>query len=292
MKKANISLSGGRSRYLFLMPGALVYLTIIVVPAFYSLYLSFFKWNGVAPVKRFVGLGNYINLITKDVVFGIALRNNIIWVLLSLCVTASLALLFAMLINKRFAGRTLVRGVLYFPYILSGIVVSIIWNWVYHPQMGLLNSIMGVIGLPKQTFLADTSTALICVFIASFWHSVGQPMILFLAGLQTIPNELMEAAFIDGASKPQVFTRITIPMLSETFVIVFATQIIQSFKIYDMVRAMTGGGPAQSTQTLATWMITQTYSFTSIGTGTAIAWFMVIILMAIVVPYVIHMAKE
>lgn len=284
--------AGNRTKWLFLLPGFFIYCAIIVLPALYSLYLSLFKWNGVSPVKKFVGLSNYVNLVTKDAVFKIAFRNNLIWMLLSICVTITAALLFALLINRRFFGRTLIRSVLYFPYILSGIVVSIIWSWVYHPQMGLLNAILNALGLESRALLANTSTALISVYVASFWHSVGQPMILFLAGLQTIPYELTEAARIDGANRVQTFFAVTLPMLGETFFIVFATQVIQSFKIYDMVRAMTGGGPAQSTQTLATWMITQTFTFTNIGTGTAIAWCMVLVLMVIVIPYAMVTAKE
>lgn len=284
--------AGNRTKWLFLLPGFLIYSVIIVLPALYSLYLSLFKWNGVSPVKTFVGLSNYVSLITKDTVFKIAFRNNLIWMMLSVCVTITAALLFAVLINRQFFGRALIRSVLYFPYILSGIVVSIIWSWVYHPQMGLLNAILNAVGLESKALLANTSTALVSVYVASFWHSVGQPMILFLAGLQTIPNELKEAAYIDGANRIQTFFAVTLPMLGETFFIVFATQVIQSFKIYDIVRAMTGGGPAQSTQTLATWMITQTFTFTNIGTGTAIAWCMVLVLMIIVIPYVMVTAKE
>ncbi len=294
MKNENNRLVGGISRYFFLLPAAVIYLSVIVAPALYSLYISFYKWNGVAPVKKFVGLKNYITLFTKDTTFQHAIRNNIIWILMTLIFTIGVALTLAMLINKSFKGRTLVRGILYLPYVLSGIVVSIIWTWVYQPQIGLLTSLLHTMGITSLStaFLANAGTALFAVFVAALWQGVGAPMVLFLSGLQTIPAELLEASRIDGAGKFQVFRNITIPMLSETFVIVFATQIINSMKVFDIIRGMTDGGPGTSTQTLATYMVTQTFTFVNYGIGTAIAWTMVFVMMIIVVPYVMYMSKN
>lgn len=294
MMKKHSGLMKDPSRYLFLVPGAIIYLLIIVIPAFYSLYLSMFKWNGIAAKKIFVGFKNYSNIIIHDPVFKTALKNNVTWTVLTLIITVSVGLLFALLVNKKFSGRTMVRGVLYFPYVLSGITVAMTWNWVYHPQMGMLVNLMQGIGLPQfaKAWLADSKTAFYAVFAAGFWHGVGMPMVLFMSGLQTIPPELEEAANIDGANKFQNFINITIPMLKETFIIVFATQIIQSLKIYDIITGMTAGGPEQSTQTLATWMVTQTYNFSNIGTGTALAWILVFVSILVVIPYVMFMIKE
>lgn len=294
MRKRNSSLAGGPSRYLFLAPAAMIYFAIIILPAFYSLYLSLFKWNGVAAEKIFVRFNNYAYVVTQDPVFKVALFNNVLWIVLTIGVTVPVALLFAVLINRPFKGKTLVRGVLYFPSVLSGIAVAITWTWVYHPQLGMYNNFMKLIGQPEfaKAWLSDTKTAFLAIFIAGFWHVVGLPMVLFLSGLQTIPKEIQEAAFIDGANKVQNFFHVTVPMLRETFVIVLANQLIQSLKIYDIISGMTAGGPAQSTHTLATWMVTQTYTFNNIGTGTAIAWIMVIVCMIIVIPYVMFMTKE
>ncbi len=294
MNKKKKTLAGGPARYLYLLPALVIYCSVVVYPVLYSLYLSFFKWNGIAPVKKFVGLKNYIDLFTKDSVFMTALRNNVLWIVLTMVFTVSLALLFAVILNMKFRGRTVVRGILYFPYTLSGVIVAVTWQWIYHPQLGLLNNFLEAIGKSEWMFpvLAETKTAFVAVFIAGLWHYIGQPMILFLAGLATIPRELVEAAHIDGANNVQSFFHITLPLLKETTLIVFATQIISSMKVYDIVYAMTGGGPAQSTQTLATWMVTQTFTFTKLGTGTAIAWIMVLISSVIVVPYVIYQARH
>lgn len=284
----------GIANYFFLMPAAVIYFCIIVIPAFYSLYLSFFKWNGVSPKKQFVGIQNYINVITKDQVFKTATINNIVWIFLSIIFTVTIALCLAMLINRSFRGRAFFRAIFYFPYILSGIVVAIIWTWVYQPQLGLFNSIVRTLGMPglAKAWLADTKTAFFAVYIAALWQGVGAPMIIFLAGLQTVPKELQEAAYIDGATKLRSFFSITIPMLKETFVIVFAIQIISAMKVFDIIYGMTGGGPAQSTQTMATWMVLQTFSFANVGIGTAISWIMTIVLMIVIIPFVLFMARD
>lgn len=287
-------LVGGKRRYLFLLPAFIAYSAIIIAPAFYSFYLSFFKWNGIAAKKIFVGFSNYTNLITKDETFQIAIKNNVIWVILTIVFTICISLLFAMLINRQFQGRTLLRAVLYFPFVLSTVIVAITWAWVYQPQLGLFNGIMNLLGLPQFTksWLADIDSAFFAVFVASCWHNIGSPMILFLAGLQTIPKELYEAAVMDGANKVQTFLHITIPRLHETFVIVGATQIISALKVYDLIRTMTNGGPANQTQTVATYMVTQSFTYANVGIGSAMAWILVFVLMIIVIPYIIFMAKE
>ena len=280
-------------RSLFLLPALFIYLAIIVIPALYSLYISFFNWNGVGEMT-FTGLDNYINLFIDDNVFLIAIKNNIVWTLLTILFTVGFSLMVAVLLNRQFKGRVVFRGVFYFPYILSAVVVGIIWTWIYQPQIGLINGILRGIGLDSLTkaWLSDPKIALFAVYVASLWQGMGAPMILFLAGLQTIPEDCLEAARIDGASKPKTFICITIPLLRETFVVVFATQIVAALKVFDIIQATTGGGPAQQTQTLATWMYQQTFMFSNLGAGSAIAWIMVIVLMAVIIPYVVFMARE
>jgi len=294
IKKKSFKIQGGLSRYLYLVPAAVIYITVIIVPSIYTFHTSFFRWNGVNPNKPFVGFQNYEILFTRDPTFRQAITNNFIWVLMTVIITVSVALGFALLINRPFRGRTFFRGSLYFPYVLSGIVVSITWIWVYQPQLGLLTSFTQAIGLGPFpiALLSNPNTALFSVYLASMWQTVGAPMILFLAGLQTIPKDLIEAARIDGAGVFQGFRFITIPMLRETFVIVIATQIINSMKVFDVLRGMTGGGPGTSTQTLAYYMVTQTFTYANYGLGSAIAVIMVLLMMIIVIPYVLHMSKN
>jgi raffinose/stachyose/melibiose transport system permease protein len=284
----------GQSKWLFLLPGVIIYLIVIVIPTFRSFYTSLFKWNGLMTQKTFVGLDNYINLFTKDPIFPTALLNNIIWVVLSMTLTIGVALLLALILNRAFKGRAVFRGIFYFPYVLSGVVVGICWAWMYDPSQGLLNTMLRGVGLDQfaHTWIADGKTALIATYIASMWRSVGAPMVIFLAGLQTIPSEILEASDIDGAGSFRKFFWVMVPMLKETFLIVVATQIIRALKVYDIIIVMTGGGPANSTQTLATWMVLQTFRFTNYGKGTAIACVMLIMMMIIILPYVNHMSKE
>ena len=278
---------------LFLFPALFIYIIVVVFPTVYSLFLSFCDWNGLG-AKKFVGLKNYIQLFTSDSVFYTALRNNIIWIILTICLTVLLALLLALVLNRSFRGRIVYRAIFYFPYMLFWIIVGIIWKWMYNPNFGLINQVLGMVGLDslKGAYLSNTKMALYCVFIAALWQGLGQPMLYFLAGLQTLPNDILEAAKIDGAGKFNLFFRVIVPMLKETFVIVLATQIIASMKVYDIVYVMTDGGPANSTQTLATYMYNQTFTYSNLGVGSAIATVMVLIMMVVIVPYVAFSTKD
>ena len=277
----------------FLLPAILIYGIVVVFPTLYSIVLSFCEWNGLGE-KKFIGLKNYVHLFTEDNIFYIALKNNIIWIILTVCLTVLLALVLALVLNKKFKGRIVYRAIFYFPYMLSWIIVGIIWKWMYNPNFGLINQFLDMIGLDflKGAYLSNTNIALYCVFIAALWQGLGQPMLYFLAGLQTMPSDILEAARIDGAGRFSLFIRIIVPMLKETFVIVLATQIIASMKVYDIVYVMTDGGPANSTQTLATYMYNQTFTYSNLGMGSAIATIMVLIMMIVIVPYVAFSTKE
>jgi raffinose/stachyose/melibiose transport system permease protein len=290
-----VSRKRGRLKpWLFLLPALVIYLTVILVPSIYTLVLSFFQWNGASADKIPVGWSNYIDLFTKDTVFRKAIANTFVWTFLSLIVMTSLSLALAMVLNRRMPGRLVFRGIFYFPSVLSGIVVAVTWRWLYHPSQGLINGFLDSIGLHSLAlpWLAQTSTALGSVFVASVWFGLGQPMVLFLAGLQTLPKEPYEAALIDGASPFRTFAKITIPLLNETFVIVLATIFIAGMRVYDLIFAMTGGGPAESTETLALWMYYQTFEFANVGTGSAISWVLIAISMLVIIPYVRFTAKR
>lgn len=276
-----------------MVPALLIYCLVVVVPAIYSIVLSFFKWNGLGE-KKFVGIKNYLNLFTKDTVFHTALKNNLIWIVLTIVFATTLALILAMLLNNNFKGRIIYRAIFYFPYMLSWVVIGIIWKWIYNPSVGFLDEFLKLIGLDmiKIKWLSDPKIALYCVFVAALWQSVGQPMLYFLSGLQAIPRELYEAAKMDGGNAFDLFIHITIPQLKETFVIVLATLIISAMKVYDVIHVMTDGGPANSTQTLASYMYAQTFEYSNLGTGSAIATVMMLITMVVIIPYVLFTTKE
>jgi raffinose/stachyose/melibiose transport system permease protein len=283
---------GNISNYLFILPAFLIYTAVVIGPTLYTIYLSFFKWNGVGPTE-FVGLRNYINLFTSDRVFLVSVQNNLRWIVLTLIITMGIALGLALLFNQKFKGRAFFRSYFYFPYTLSFILIAIVWRKMYDPSTGFINEFLRAIDLEHltSTWTADPNIALYCVFIAAVWQGIGQPMILFLTGLQTVPSEVVEAAKIDGAGRFRALFSVILPLMKETFVIVFATLVIASMKVYDIILGMTGGGPANSTQTMATYMRTQTFIYSHFGIGTAIAVIMLLMMLLIIVPYMIFTAR-
>ena len=282
----------GLHTLLFLLPALLIYSCVIILPALYSFFISFFRWDGVTQ-RQFVGLKNYTNLFIKDAIFIGALKNNIIWVLLTIGITVILALFLALAMNRAFKFRVMYRAVFYFPYMLSWIIAGLIWKWIYNPNFGLIGAGMTALGIELESaVLSDSRLALYAVFAAALWQGVGQPMLYFLAGLQTLPSDMLEAAKVDGAGKLALFFHMIVPLLKETFVIVIATQIISSLKVYDIILVMTGGGPANATQTLATYMYNQTFTYNNYGQGSAIAMIMVVIMMGIIIPYIRFTSKK
>ncbi len=264
--------------WLFLLPAGIIYLSVIVVPVFYSFFISLFKWNGIGE-KVFVGLENYMKLIKGDKVFYTAVRNNLIWIVLTIFVTMTVSLGFALILNKSFKGRTFFRGFFYFPCVIAPIAVAIIWRWIYNPTFGFINDFFEAIGSEfSQTWISDAKVSLYAVFAASLWQAIGA--------------DILEAATIDGANGAKKFFFVTVPLLKETFVIVIATLIIAAMKVFDVVQGLTGGGPGDATQMLSTYMYSQVFQYNNVGYGTAIACVMVLMMMLVIIPYISITAKE
>lgn len=278
--------------YAFIVPALIIYLSVIVIPIGYSLFISLHDWNGIEKMN-FVGLKNYVDLIMEDEIFHLAIKNNLIWIVLTIVLATSVSLLFAVMLNSKFKGRALFRGLYYFPCVVAPIAVSIIWQWMYDPNIGFFNSFFKLLGLDYfQQWISQPKTSLYAVFGAGLWRMIGQPMILFLAGLQAISSDVLEAAIVDGANSVQRFFRITIPMLKESFVMVIATLVIDAVQVYDIVKGLTDGGPNNATQMLSTYMYMQTFRYNNVGYGTAIACLMVVIMLVVIIPYVSFTAKE
>lgn len=291
-RKKKSSVKTDKAAYLFLLPAAIIYLSVIVVPVCYSFVISLTKWNGITDME-FVGLSNYITLFRSDKIFHTAVINNLIWIVFTIFITMTVALGLAMLLSKRFKGQTFFRGFFYFPCVIAPIAVAIIWRWIYNPSIGFINQFFETIGINfSQNWISNPKTSLYAVFAASLWQSIGQPMILFLAGIQAISPDVLEAATIDGATGPKKFFHITVPLLKETFVIVIATLIVAAMKVYDVVQGLTGGGPNNATQMMSTYMYSQVFQYNNVGYGTAVACLMVLIMMVVIVPYVLFMARE
>jgi raffinose/stachyose/melibiose transport system permease protein len=280
--------------WLFLAPSVVIYSVIVIYPMLYSAYLSLFRWDGISPTKVFVGLENYVILFTQNDVFWIALKNNAIWLVAALLLPTSIGLGLALLLNTRFRGSHIFRSIFYFPAVLSLAVVGLIWTWIYQPDLGLLNQILVALGLKAFTrnWLSDPQIAIYPVIVAATWNAVGLPMLLYLAGLQTIPEELHEAAKVEGAGPIRRFLYVTFPLLRETTLIVLAITAINALKAYDIVYAMTNGGPANKTQLLSTWMYFLTYNYNQVGLGTAIAVVLFLLTMIFAIPYIRIMTRK
>ncbi|MDR1106971.1 MAG: sugar ABC transporter permease [Treponema sp.] len=277
--------------YMFLAPAAVIYVSVVVFPVFYSLVVSLFKWNGIAKME-FIGIGNFTSLF-GDPVFHKAISNNLKWIILSLFATMTISLGFAVILNKQFRGRTFFRGYFYFPAVIAPIAVAIIWRWIYNPSFGFINQFLKYLHINfRQTWISDPAASIYAIFGASVWQGMGGPMLFFLAGLQTVPEEVLEAATIDGASNPKRFFLITIPMMKETFVIVIANLVVGAMKVFDIVMGLTAGGPNNATQMMSFYMYSQTFRYHNVGYGTAIAVLMVIFMMIVIVPYVSFTARK
>ena len=278
----------------FLAPALVIYSVVVVYPMLFSAYLSLFRWDGVAPKKVFVGFQNYVTLLTHNDVFWIALKNNAIWLVAALLVPTSIGLALAFALNSRFRGSHIFRSIFYFPAVLSLAVVGLIWTWIYHPDLGLANQFLDALGLRglKRNWLSDPNIAIYPIILAATWNAVGLPMLLFLAGLQTIPPEMHEAAKVEGAGPIRRFLYVTFPLLRETTLIVLAITSINALKAYDIVYAMTNGGPANRTQLLSTWMYFLTYNYNEVGLGTAIAVVLFSLTLIFAIPYIRLMTRK
>ncbi len=279
--------------YVFMLPALVIYSVFVVYPMFDSLSISFTNWDGLSPTSSFVGFKNYQHIFNDPVAIT-AFENNLSWTAVTLVVPTILGLLLALGLNRRFPGRTLYRSIFYAPGILPLVGVAGLWSWMYDPNVGLINTFLRTIHLGglAQPWLGSPSLALPSVMAAAVWQSLGFPMVLYLAGLQSIPEEQFEAARVDGANAWQRFWHITLPWLTETHIIVVTLGVIGSFKVFDLIYAMTYGGPGQATQVLASWMYFNTFQFYHAGYGSALAWVIALISLVVTIPYLRVMTRR
>ncbi|MGO6815927.1 carbohydrate ABC transporter permease [Rhizobium brockwellii] len=272
---------------ILLVPALAIYAVFALYPMLNVVILSFQKWNGLDPQRQFVGIANYSAIFTKDPVFWVAFRNTVIWTLMSLIFPPMIGLLLALSLNQKIFGRNGLRAIFYLPVIIAPIAVATMWKWMYDPFFGLFSQLLTSWGMQGwiNDWLGNRDIALYSVFVAYLWQTVGFSMVLFLAGLQNVSQTLVEAARIDGAGRWAVFKHVTLPALRPTITIVLVLSVISSLKAFDIVYGLTGGGPAQSTQMLALWAFTQAMQIFDFGRGAAISVVLLLITMAVVIPY-------
>jgi multiple sugar transport system permease protein len=261
--------------YLFLLPYVLVFVLFRFGPTVAGFVISFFRWNIIGN-PHYAGLNNYRQL-ANDPQFLTSVENSLYFVLLSAPALVVLGLLLALLVNQNLRGRTLARTVVFAPYVVMSTVVGVVWLWIYNKDVGILNYYLSFLGINKIAWLSDTNTAMPAVALATVWWSVGFNMIIFLAGLQDIPEELEDAARVDGASEFGVFRYITLPLLAPTTFLVTMLTLINTLQVFGQIYVMTGGGPSLATTTLVIFLYNQAFQFFKLGYGSTVAYVVLVI---------------
>jgi len=278
---------------LFSAPALIVYVGLVFVPVVLAAYYSFFNWNGLGPLDRFVGLDNYTRALT-DPVFHTAVKNNFFVLVLSLLIQGPLALGVALLLNRRMRGRGLIRLLIFIPYILSEVITGLAFRLILQPPVnkdsyGVFDTVLQAIGLGsfRQLWLADPGIVRWTVFAVLTWKYLGLAIIIMLAGLQSIPEELGEAAAIDGASWWQTQRYITVPLLGPTIRVWAFLSIIGSLQLFDMVALLFNGygGPLNSAHTMATYMVLYGQNRQQLGFGSAVAVILFVISLVVALTY-------
>jgi len=273
--------------FLFLLPSTAIFLIFVIYPIFHSIYYSLFNWNGLGPAVDYVGLNNYKRILT-DHVFHIAVRNNLIIVVLSLVLQLPLALGLAILVGRDLPGKAFFRSIFFMPYVFSEVIAAIMWLQLFNPDpdRGLINALLILIpGVKPFPWLADTRTVLPCIFIVLTWKYFGFHMLLYVTGLQNIPAEIEEAARIDGANRHQLLFHITIPLLSSTIRTSVYMSVLGSLQQFILVWIMTHGGPVNASEVMSTYMYRFGFVRFYLGYGSAVAIVMFLICLAFSLAY-------
>jgi len=272
---------------LFLLPALALFLLLVIYPIFRSVYYSLFNWNGLGPAVHYVGLSNFVKILT-DRVFVLALRNGLLIVAFSLLLQLPMSLLLAVLVGRNLPGRAFFRTIFFMPYVLSEVNTAIIWMLLYNPdpERGFLNAIVTLIpGAKTVAWLGDPQVVLLAVFAALTWKYFGFHMLLYLTGLQNIPSEIEEAGRIDGANSFQNFFFITLPLLSGTIRTSVYLSVLGSLQQFILVWVMTKGGPVNASETLATYMYRFGFVRFQLGYGSAVAIYMFLICLVFSLVY-------
>lgn len=256
---------------LFVIPALLLYTAFFLVPTLAALALSFFRWNGISDNVTFLGLKNYINL-AKDPIFHSAISNNVKFTVIVLIVQTTVSLFLATQVVKKSRFNSVMRVIFFLPMVLSSIAIAFIWTFLYDPNMGVINSVIHWISPNfNPTWLGDPQLAIFSLALVQIWTHSGQILIIFVAGLQTIPGDLYEVAQIEGANRLQTFRYVTWPMLAPVTIIAVVLTTIQSFKAFDLVFVMTDGGPFYSTEILSSFIYHQAFQDYKFGYAAAAA---------------------
>ena len=258
----------------WVLPAFLVVATFLYFPIFQNIFNSFFKYSGFNPKKNYVGVQNYLQAF-HDPIFKRALFNNISYALISVICQVFLALVLAAILEETVGKklRGFLRTIYFIPATISTTVAGILFSFVYHPQIGFINSFLAKMHLTnfQHAWLGEQATAIWAIITMSQWQNLGYTTMLFIVAIQSIPREINEAAQVDGAGKVRCFFKITIPLVREMTTLMIIVTVSGAFLVFNEIMATTQGGPANSTQTLGTWLYTKAFMMDDLGYASAIA---------------------
>ncbi len=280
--------------YVLLSPAVLATLVLVFFPMVQAMFTSLFRYVLWKPRDiTFIGLDNYLAILQDPVAWS-SLGRTAVWIGLTVPLQLLLGLGTALLLNQQFRWRGLARSLILIPWALPSVVIGLMWSWVYHPQVGLLNDLMLRLGLLNSAmpWLANPDTSLYAIILALVWQGFPFFAIMILAGLQTIPANLYEAASIDGATSWQKFREITLPGLKGVLVTAVMLRLIWVANSIDVIYVMTGGGPGYATHTLPLYAFKRTYSSMDFGYGTALAVTFALLLLGLIVAYLRRVGKD
>jgi sn-glycerol 3-phosphate transport system permease protein len=267
----------------FIAPNFIVFSIFTFWPLIYSIYLSFFRWNMISPIKTFIGFDNYTRMI-NDPVYWIAVKNTLYIAGGTVFIKLAIAMSLAILLNQKLAGRSVYRAIVFSPTFTTSVAVAMVWTWIFDPYYGVLRVPLEWFGIASPFWLSDVQWTVPAIIIVSIWKGLGYDMVIFLAGLQAIPRTLYEAAKVDGATGWRLFRSITFPLLSPTTFFLTITSIISTFKTFDLVAVMTSGGPLNSSNVYIYYLYQNAFNWFRMGYASAMAvtFFVVVMIVTVI----------
>ncbi|MEC1393338.1 sugar ABC transporter permease [Bacillus velezensis] len=269
--------------YLFLAP-ALIFLLFVYIPIIENVFFSLFEWSSFQPEKTFIGLKNYIDLF-HDPVFYTALRNNVLYAVISLICQVGGGLILAAVLEDKLLRKwsPFFRTVFFLPVVISMTVIALLFDFIYNPEIGLLNQLLEAVGLDELTraWLGDENTAMLSVIFVSQWQSVGYIAMLYIVSIQSIPAELYESAQLDGAGKIQQFFHITVPQTKEMSFVAVVMTLTGAFTVFNEPYILTGGGPGNASEVLSTFLYKSAFTKDMMGYASAIATVVLLLTLAL-----------
>lgn len=281
-----------RFAYMLVLPGAALFLTVILFPLLNSLRLAFFEQSLVRPGSRFVGLENIAAALADD--FVPLATTTAAYALGATLLPFGLGLALALILNSKIPGRGALRGLFLLPWLVPGVIVSFLWMWIFNANYGVLNGILLQLGLVERgvNWLGSPATAMLGVIVAKTWHSFPWIMVMLLAGLQAIPGDLYEAGLIDGAGRWQLFRHVTLPQLRAIITVVLLMEVIWNFQHFETIYVLTGGGPARATTTFAVAVYDSAFHAFDLGHAGALGLLWMAMLSVLVAGYLLLERRE